>query len=96
MEQKSKKSFDMKNISQNYNYVKGYNIDFSYDACGNELGKTLHSRIVFNADWKLSPFTEEPIPKISVGNEIFIDFEMHNAEGEKTHYTIPILDENEQ
>ncbi len=96
MEKKNKKSFYVKNISQNRNHIKGYNIDFSHGAYSNDLGKTLHSRIIFNADWKLSPYAEDPIPMISAGNEIFIDFEMRNAKREKTHYTIPILGENEQ
>lgn len=59
-----------------------------------DLGQTLDSRIVFDADWKLSPYAERPIPKISAGEKTFIEFEMVNEEGEKTHYTIPILDEN--
>ena len=65
-------------------------------AYSEDLGQTLHSRIVFDADWKLSPYADRPIPKVSAGDEIFIDFEIKNADGEKMHYKIPIIDEDEQ
>ena len=64
-------------------------------AYSEDLGKTLHSRIIFDADWELSPYAPRPIPKISVGDDILIEFEMNDKDGKKTPYQVRIIeDEN--
>ncbi|AJW70304.1 exported protein of unknown function [Nitrosopumilus adriaticus] len=65
-------------------------------AYSDDMGQTLHKKIVFDADWKLSPYAERPFPKITFEDRVFVEFEMRNAEGEKTHYKVPIIDENEK
>ena len=61
-------------------------------AYSEDLGQTLHSRIIFDADWELSPYAERPIPKLTVGDDIAIEFRMNNEEGEKTPYKITIIE----
>jgi hypothetical protein len=61
-------------------------------AYSEDLGQTLHSRIVFDADWELNPYADRPIPKLTVGDDIMIKFEMNNEEGEKTPYKITVTE----
>lgn len=63
-------------------------------AYSEDLGQTLLSRVIFDADWKLSPYAERPIPKLTIDENIAINFEMNNEEGEKTPYIIVVNNEN--
>lgn len=77
-------------------WVSVENDDQVWYAYSEDLGKTLHSRIIFDADWKLSPYAERPIPVITINDEIFIEWEMNNKEGEKTPYQVRIGSDSEK
>lgn len=63
-------------------------------AYSEDLGQTLLSKVIFDADWKLSPYADRPIPKLTIDDKIAVNFEMNNEEGENTPYIIGVNNEN--
>ena len=61
-------------------------------AYSDDVGQTLHKKIIFDADWKLSPYADRPHPKITFDEGVFVEFEIRNEDGEKIPYKIPVME----
>ena len=57
-------------------------------AYSENVGQTLNSRIIFDADWETNPYAQGPVPKITASDKIIIEWKMNNKEEERIPYKI--------
>lgn len=81
---------DSFNGTLHFTWISLYEKDQIWYGYSDDLGVTMESKMIFDADWELSPYADRPRPIITAGEETIIQWTMNNDKGEKTPYTLEI------